>query len=1048
MRVLLSLSLLAALSMTACSDTVDIGRVSGNLTVVHAECEAAIANKQTCVVDFGEVQVGIVMPIEIVLKNIGDGNMNVTEIVPAPSFSAAGYEFKIPTTGFALGINQTKALSLTFQPFEDMEAPVESTITFKTDAKDENEIPKTLTINVKGRGITSGLMVIPNPVDFDTVLVGSSRIMDVTITNVLEVPVDVFTRLDDEGRPQIVNQGGLGRFEILSEVGTNGSLNPSGAQLEPNGSITVQARYTPDPAQEGTEDRGRWVIANCANALCDLPVVMIGKGTNAAITCEPAMVDFRDVNPQVVSRQTVICRNVASETVTVTGWRLDTGSATEISVEPYTGDPSSVTPNQEFEVEIAFAPTEASLGRDLTAALVISGRNPRANRDLTPARVPITARAGGPDIDVTPPMVNFGQVAIGTTSKRRILIENVGYSDLTIRDINPDADGTTLFTADRNAGVVASGSSMIVELEFAPVAEGAFTSRMIIASDDTDEREFVVQLQATGVDLPPCNYTVTPEAVNFGIVQVLRPTTQGVRIANVGSNDCLLNDIEITPDSDEAFTLVNGNETGIVLAPGEDKTVLIQYIPHGEGLHMGKLGFYISNPQRSNPEINLRGTGSASALLITPNEINFGAIGLDCSTRARTITVYNTGANTTRISRVELGMGSSNEFELIQSSLPPGLQGTMPAGVNIDPGQSIEFDVRYHARDVGEDTGVLHIWEGTATDPYVVPLFGRGSEDALNEDKFEQLETPEVDILFVIDNSCSMSEEQASLTGNFSSFIQFADAQALDYRIAVVTTDIEGDIFGGTACPNPPVAQRPAGLPQGACGYFSDGNDMTGANPDWRLITPDEQPSPEAAFTAIATQGINGSGTETGLEAAYKALSAPLITGWNTGFLRPDAYFALIFLSDEEDQSSGSVDFYVNFFKAIKGFRNTNLFSASAIVGNSPGGCATADSGQRYISVAQQTGGIFESICTTDWAASLQNLGLSVFGYKSRFFLSNQPIPSTLIVEVDGVRIIERAPSGQVRWSYDANTNSINFAPLAIPEPGSEIVIRYQAECL
>jgi hypothetical protein len=330
----------------------------------------------------------------------------------------------------------------------------------------------------------------------------------------------------------------------------------------------------------------------------------------------------------------------------------------------------------------------------------------------------------------------------------------------------------------------------------------------------------------------------------------------------------------------------------------------------------------------------------------------------------------------------------------------------------------------------------------------VIPLYGEGSEDATNEDTFTQLETPEVDILFVIDNSCSMSEEQASLTANFESFIQFADAQALDYRIAAITTDIEGGIFGGTPCPGSLVPLRPAGTPQGACGYFADGN-VAASDPAWRLVTPDEQPSPATAFAAIASQGTDGSGTETGLQAAYQALSAPLITGWNTGFLRPDAYLALIFVSDEEDQSLQSVDFYSNFFLSIKGFRNTNLFSASAIVGDAPSGCPTAfDPGLRYIEVANRSGGIFESICTPSWSDSLENLGLSVFGYKSRFFLSNQPVPGTVVVTVDGVVIQPRAPSGQVRWTYDPATNTVNFAPLAIPEPGSEIVIRYQAECL
>ena len=93
-----------------------------------------------------------------------------------------------------------------------------------------------------------------------------------------------------------------------------------------------------------------------------------------------------------------------------------------------------------------------------------------------------------------------------------------------------------------------------------------------------------------------------------------------------------------------------------------------------------------------------------------------------------------------------------------------------------------------------------------------------------------------------------MSEEQASLTANFQSFIQFADAQGLAYQISVVSTDMQGG-FGGPQCSGNPAPQRPNGMDQAACGYFADGNgDNTRQNPDWRIITPDEQPSAEVTY--------------------------------------------------------------------------------------------------------------------------------------------------------------------------------------------------------
>ena len=55
---------------------------------------------------------------------------------------------------------------------------------------------------------------------------------------------------------------------------------------------------------------------------------------------------------------------------------------------------------------------------------------------------------------------------------------------------------------------------------------------------------------------------------------------------------------------------------------------------------------------------------------------------------------------------------------------------------------------------------------------------------------------------------------------------------------------------------------------------------------------------------------------------------------------------------------------------------------------------------------------------------------------------------STLRGEVDGVEVPETAAGGTVNWSYDFATNSVNFTPFAVPEPGAELFVRYTAECL
>jgi hypothetical protein len=202
-----------------------------------------------------------------------------------------------------------------------------------------------------------------------------------------------------------------------------------------------------------------------------------------------------------------------------------------------------------------------------------------------------------------------------------------------------------------------------------------------------------------------------------------------------------------------------------------------------------------------------------------------------------------------------------------------------------------------------------------------------------------------------------------------------------------------------------------------------------------------------------ANVGIdNSTVNESGLEAAYLALTPPLITGHNAGLIRPDAVLSIVFVSDEPDQSPQATSFYSSFFQSIKGFRRTELFSASAIVGDAPGGCSgpggSATNGARYIDVASFTGGIFQSICTSDWARALEDLSTSAFGFRTSFDLTNQPVPTTIQVYIDDAPVPGQSASGTVNWTYDAASNSINFSPFSTPQPGSQLRVEYVVECL
>jgi hypothetical protein len=163
----------------------------------------------------------------------------------------------------------------------------------------------------------------------------------------------------------------------------------------------------------------------------------------------------------------------------------------------------------------------------------------------------------------------------------------------------------------------------------------------------------------------------------------------------------------------------------------------------------------------------------------------------------------------------------------------------------------------------------------------------------------------DIDMLFIIDNSSSTSDKQALFGSNFTLFVQALDGFPTgrpNLHMGVTTSSVND---GNTA----------AGLSM-ACGTSAtNGALQTGTGVTGPYISdiagPNGSASPrmtnytgtlEAAFSAIADVGDSGCGFEAELEGMKRALDGTTNPG-NTGFIRPNAYLAVVILTDEDDAS-------------------------------------------------------------------------------------------------------------------------------------------------
>lgn len=151
-----------------------------------------------------------------------------------------------------------------------------------------------------------------------------------------------------------------------------------------------------------------------------------------------------------------------------------------------------------------------------------------------------------------------------------------------------------------------------------------------------------------------------------------------------------------------------------------------------------------------------------------------------------------------------------------------------------------------------------------------------------------------IDILWVIDTSGSMAEEQQALADNFEHFISNFVSKNYDFRIAVTTTAAWERLFNGSSS-KAEFRQCPPGVspPHANCTGFP--------------IIDRDTPNPVDVFITNVMQGISESGDERPFQSMQAALERSLESdSVNYNFHRPDAFLAVIVVSDEDDFSHPS----------------------------------------------------------------------------------------------------------------------------------------------
>lgn len=258
-----------------------------------------------------------------------------------------------------------------------------------------------------------------------------------------------------------------------------------------------------------------------------------------------------------------------------------------------------------------------------------------------------------------------------------------------------------------------------------------------------------------------------------------------------------------------------------------------------------------------------------------------------------------------------------------------------------------------------------------------------------------------VDILFVVDNSGSMSPIQNQLSNRIDGFVD--KIAHLDWQIMLTTTDPRDRASWGDGKLRPMVGSQ--------------------------TILTRNASNPMQALKNAINVGASGSGDERGINATRRFLERN-----HSGAVRPGAAFTAIVISDEDECSNGcnfnnnsnaksSPDELIAY---MNDRYQDKLFVFNALVALPGDRCTQyVTAGNTYMRLQGRTNGILGSVCSTDYSSELSALGDKVASLVRSVQLECAPVDTNGDGRPDVKVTLE---AGQTPPSHQVDGTLVSFA--------------------
>ena len=837
--------------------------------------------------DFGEVFEGRDKSLSVTIRNGGRGALTIVGLewtTPSAAFVSTELD------GRTLAAGQSRSFEVRFKPpVTSADAPVESyeaRLGIRASGTADGDI--TVVLAITGMGVHEGC-ALPERLDFGTVPVGQAHTLELRTRN----------------QAGSARQPGPTALESSDFDHHAFSVDDDESPVGPGMERVIGVRFEPIEARPYLSSLKLASFDGCPQHQLELK----GEGADKVVQASP--VDFGFI--PVGHHRSVALRieNVGLEPVRLSQLRF-AGAGAAVFGDGGQPWPSTLDiPERSFvTLQVACAPDEA---KRFDASLEL-------RTDLEPQStlsVPLQCHGGGPRIQIEPEeLLDFGKVAYvaGATPPvyqlRWLSIRNQGTRYTGLPDerlfLGKDGAGPPYFfiePLDANTHAGEFQASLVenynptiglpansprvpsIEIRLTPRSIGLKEAFLVIYSNDFLRPEIRVRLRGEAAEYGPCNFSLSTSSLAFGRVPPGTSRELAFTVKNHGTDPldvCLLSAPQLGPESDPAFSLVDGPIPSRDLAPGEELEVRVRVAPTPASAALvrpiaGSVSLQVSSPLSPHVQVPLTADVGKSCLTIAPTRVDFGALGPGCPNgRTEKLEIRNTCSDNLYVDGVTLASGSTDY----------SLQGVPPLGTGFLLRPHIDvfrFDVRFSPLQLGMRSGAVRIAsrDAVTTSSELIQLEGIGDPLSKQTDGFKQ-GTGEVDILLLLgddENGFQPAEyilvHEFDYASRMEVFVDHLRALGVDFHLGVI-------------------GSGPSQT--GAWSYERGALLSIPTSPETVLTstTPDLLPKVQAKLYPPYPNHRIFVPYFSGLWTSTLALSPQMLTGPNIGFLRPGAKLAIL----------------------------------------------------------------------------------------------------------------------------------------------------------